>query len=559
MIREPVLILGAGINGAAIAREFLLNGVSVYVVDRADIASGATAYSSRLIHGGLRYLEHGEFGLVRESLAERTRLLELAADYITPLRFYIPVAHRWTGWVQAASRFLGLPNWSQRHVPRGLLLVGTGLRFYDLFARDATLPGRSIHRAGAAELPSVHPRYRWLCSYYDAQMAFPERFVVGLLDDARRVAVARGLDFKLLTYHRVRLQGPRAEVRRCTAGGDVVAELQPWAVVNATGSWVDDALLELPFPSSRRLMGGTKGSHFVTFHSGLHRALGGAGIYAEAPDGRPIFILPWQSGTLVGTTDLPFRDDASEATATEEELEYLVGAVNDVFPALRLQSSDIALHYAGVRPLPFVDESTPAAITRRHWVESHGGQPPVFSIIGGKLTTCRSLAEQAVATVLAQASRQPEANSRARRIRGARGDAPPTIDAADLSKRLAEQSQLQPEQIAAIWPLCAAPAAELLLGANGEPAAAAERESVVDTHIPRHFVRAVLRREWVTRLEDLVERRLMLLYDQRLSVRCLEELADLMADEGIIPSVARAAEVAQCRQRLAAHYGRRLA
>ena len=183
-----MLILGAGINGAAIAREFLLNDVPVYLVDRADIASGATSYSSRLIHGGLRYLEHGEFSLVRESLAERTRLLHLAPDYVTPLRFYIPITARWSGWGQAASRFLGLPARSQRHVPRGLLLVGTGLRFYDLFARGTTLPGRSIHRAGDGHLPAVHARYRWLCSYSDAQMGFPERFVVALLDDARRIA-----------------------------------------------------------------------------------------------------------------------------------------------------------------------------------------------------------------------------------------------------------------------------------------------------------------------------------------------------------------------------------
>ena len=111
MIRDPVLILGAGINGAAIAREFLLNDVPVYLVDRADIASGATSYSSRLIHGGLRYLEHGEFSLVRESLAERSRLLQLAPDYVAPLRFYIPITARWSGWGQAASRFLGTTSW----------------------------------------------------------------------------------------------------------------------------------------------------------------------------------------------------------------------------------------------------------------------------------------------------------------------------------------------------------------------------------------------------------------------------------------------------------------
>ena len=212
-------------------------------------------------------------------------------------------------------------------------------------------------------------------------------------------------------------------MRPSGADGEPVAVLRPSAVVNATGSWADDALDSLSVPSTRRLIGGTKGSHFVTFHAGLRHALGGAGIYAEAADGRPIFILPWQRGALVGTTDVPFDGDASQARATEQELEYLLGAVNSVFPACRLERTDVSLHYAGVRPLPFVDKSTPAAITRRHWVQNHSGSPPVFSIIGGKLTTCRSLAEQAVATVFAQTNRQPTANSRARPILGARGAA----------------------------------------------------------------------------------------------------------------------------------------
>src|SRR5688572_31945084 len=138
---QRVLILGAGINGAALARELVLNGLSVCVVDKADIASGATARSSRLIHGGLRYLEHGEFDLVRESLAERTRLLRLAPQFVRPLELFIPVSNRTSGFWTAARRALG---WSRKAghsgsegiEHRGLWLVRVGLTLYDLYARD---------------------------------------------------------------------------------------------------------------------------------------------------------------------------------------------------------------------------------------------------------------------------------------------------------------------------------------------------------------------------------------------------------------------------------------
>ena len=186
---RPVLILGAGINGAAIARELLLNRVPVCVVDTADICSGATAFSSRLIHGGLRYLEHGELDLVRESLAERTRLLRLAPQFVKPLRLFIPTRKRFSGLVRAARSFLGrTSNPTPRPVPRGFWLVRMGLWLYDTYAKDPQLPRRSVHRLDDVHVPRVDAgKYRWLSSFYDAQIVYPERFVLALLEDARRL------------------------------------------------------------------------------------------------------------------------------------------------------------------------------------------------------------------------------------------------------------------------------------------------------------------------------------------------------------------------------------
>src|SRR5436305_13673473 len=197
MDSPPVLILGGGINGAAVARELVLNGIPVWLVDSADVASGATAYSSRLIHGGLRYLEFGEFSLVKESLDERSRLLRLARHLVKPLRLFIPVRNNWGGLTQAAGKFFGLPTKSKQTVHRGLRVVQAGLWLYDRYARDRSLPPRSLHRLGDEGVPAVSrdvARRMW--AYSDAQITFPERLVIDLLTDAREVAKAAGLDFR---------------------------------------------------------------------------------------------------------------------------------------------------------------------------------------------------------------------------------------------------------------------------------------------------------------------------------------------------------------------------
>src|SRR5581483_2471607 len=159
-------------------------------------------------------------------------------------------------------------------------------------------------------------------------------------------------------------------------------------------------LARLPSPS-RRLMGGTKGSHFLTYQPRLAELLKGQGVYTEARDGRPVFLLPFCDGTLVGTTDIPFEGDPATAVPTEQELEYLMAVVADIFPSAGLRRTDIVMHQCGVRPLPYVDAKTPAAITRRHQlVWNEAASLPLVSLVGGKLTTCRSLAEETAAAVL---------------------------------------------------------------------------------------------------------------------------------------------------------------
>ncbi len=559
----PVLILGAGINGAAIARELALNGVSVCLVDTADLAYGATAYASRLIHGGLRYLEYGEFDLVRESLAERTRLLRLAPQFVKPLRLFIPIENRFGGLWRSAQRFLfkhsGGTRQRKTNKPaesRGLWLVQAGLRMYDEYARDPELPRHATHRANQEEAIHVAPQYRWLCSYYDAQIRFPERFVVALLNDAAQAAKEAGADFQLLNYHRATLDG-RTVTIQAQSGGQTLRSFAPAAIINATGAWVDMTLERLGI-NSQRLMGGTKGSHIVTWNERLHAALTHhgaeyAGLYAEAADGRPVFVLPFGDASLIGTTDEVYEGDPGDATATRAEIDYLLATANELLPEVRLTEQDVDLHYSGVRPLPYVGGATPASITRRHWLaENKEAKMPFFSVIGGKLTTCRSLAEETAALVLGKLGRAVTANSESRPIPGAAGY-PQDKDQQQVAlQQVATRTGFLPAQVQASWQLLGTSAEAVLQEFAGD------RTSLAGTDLPAALVRHAARHEWARTLDDLVERRLMLLYHRRLYEGTLRHAAALLAEEGVIDARQCEVQVAACVERLRVRFGKQV-
>ncbi|HEX4147516.1 MAG TPA: glycerol-3-phosphate dehydrogenase/oxidase [Pirellulales bacterium] len=554
--RQSVLILGGGINGAAIARELAINGVPVTLVESADLAFGATAYSSRLIHGGLRYLEYGEFDLVRESLAERTRLLKLAPQYVRPLELFIPVENRFGGLAHSVSRFARLERWfGGAHRSRGLWLVEAGLWLYDRYARDPSLPRHRAWRRDSQRVPPVDERrYRWLCSYFDAQIRFPERFVMALLADAGAAAAQHGSALEVWTYHQARLRGKAVEIID-TQTGAAAREWEPSAIINATGAWVDRTLQRLGI-ASRQLMAGTKGSHLVTYHEPLRQALAGRGLYAEATDGRPVFLLPFGSASLIGTTDLPYSGDPADAVTSPAEVAYLVGTANGLFPRLGLSAENVELHYCGVRPLPATSSSSTAGITRRHWVEEHPGAPvPMFSVIGGKLTTCRSLAESTTDTLLQRLGRQRIADSRQRLIPGAEGY-PRDEEERDLRSAALERAYgLGPETLQQMWTLLGTRAEAVLkeLGQAVQP-----DRLLAGTHLPASLAAWSIRHEHVRRLDDLVERRLMLLYHRNLPRACLDQLADLLIAQNCLPATDRQRAVDDCQRRLQTHFGKTL-
>ena len=595
-IAVDVVILGAGINGAALARELVLNGLSVVVVDADDIAAGTTRWSTRLVHGGLRYLEYGELTLVRESLAERNRLLRLAPHLVRPLGFFVPVQGWFGGLFSAAARILGFEACARRWAGgrgRGGLTVACGLWLYDLLSTGSVWPRRCLVRGGAAGMPAVDAaRYPLAGVYDDAQMVFPERFTVELLVDARTLAAEKQVFFSIITRRtahleadgRLRVASVAAENRE--KGSEFV--LVPRAIVNATGAWVDHTLGELlpagggaegrpqsgePQTSEplagQRLIGGTKGSHLLVDHAALREALGARGVYAEAADGRPVFVLPFGDRlVLVGTTDIPFAGDPSTARTDADEIEYLVAAVRLLFPAVAPSRGDVVQHYCGVRPLPArrADGHTPAGITRRHMLVRFDGAPlPLWSIVGGKLTTCRSLAEGATAEVLAVLGLPVTATSRTRPLPGACS----LREGEELAERFAAigigagvpDAAARAMAHAAVGLFGARAGAAVGIDPTLSDASAADREAfqpLGDSPLPRGVVRFCLEREWAETLADIVERRLLLAFDPELSVATLRAVAGELVRAGRLAADKIDFEVASFVAMMAERYGKRL-
>lgn len=367
-------VIGAGINGAGIARDAAMRGLAVAVFDQADICSGTSAASSRLIHGGLRYLEYGELSLVYESLHERRYLRRIAGHLVEPLRICIPI---------------------YEGAKRGPLLIRMGMIAYDLLSWGKALPRHEMlgHRAITEAEPGLRQdALRAAARYYDGQVNFAERLVLENLLAAR----AAGADIRtytgvtgLVVDHR-RVTGLRVEDRLTGERSEVPARM----VVNASGPWVDSVLTksELPF---KRFIGGTKGSHIIV--SPFPDAPTDAFYVEAAADGRPFFIIPWNDLYLIGTTDIRYEDDLAEVRASRAEVDYLLNETNRVFPGAGLTVDKVHYAYAGIRPLPHRTKGPESAITRKHIIKSHRRiVRGLFSIIGGKLTTYRNLAEQAV-------------------------------------------------------------------------------------------------------------------------------------------------------------------
>jgi len=366
-----LLVVGGGINGAGIARDAAGRGLSVTLVEQGDLASATSSWSSKLIHGGLRYLEQYEFRLVREALQEREVLLELAPHIIRPLNFVLPY--------DASMR----PAW----------MIRAGLWLYDHLGGRITLPGSKAVSFPHMEFSAgLRHDIRSGFVYSDCRV-----------DDSRltiaNAVAAHEKGAQILTRTRFesakRIDG-EWEARVVPRSGEA-RTLRAKALVNAAGPWVVDVLDRIQGDRITDRVRLVKGSHIIVpkVHSQGHAYI------LQNPDKRVVFVIPYENRfSLIGTTDVPVGSVEEAARITPDETDYLLKAANR-FLAKPLLASDIVSSYAGVRPLYDDGTANPSEVTRDYVLklDHDGRKAPLLTVFGGKITTYRRLAEEAMAMV----------------------------------------------------------------------------------------------------------------------------------------------------------------
>ncbi len=470
-----LLIVGGGINGIGIARDAAGRGLSVLLVEKDDLASHTSSASSKLIHGGLRYLEQYEFKLVRESLAERERLLRAAPHIVQPLEFILPLSHS----------------------PRPAWMVRAGLFLYDQLGGRKLLPrSRSVRLDRDAFGEGLRPGAERAFSYWDCLVQDSRLVILTAIDATERGAT-------ILT--RTELVGARREQGLWMATlREAVGErtISARALVNAAGPWVAelfDRLLGVHRPRSIRLV---KGSHILVprLYPGEHAFL------LQNPDRRVVFAIPFeQHFTLVGTTDVDWTGPPAEPSVSAAEIDYLLATVARYFTA-DVSQDQIVWRYSGIRALCDDGEADPSQVTRDYRIEvdASAGEAPLLSVFGGKITTYRRLAEKALEHLAAFVSAQRSGWTAKAVLPG--GDIP-DLDLEGYSRRLAERFAALPlELIARLARTYGTRTERLLAGVR----------SISD--LGEHFggglyareVDYLVSQEWARSAEDVLFRRTML-------------------------------------------------
>ncbi|MBC7403239.1 MAG: glycerol-3-phosphate dehydrogenase/oxidase [Microbacteriaceae bacterium] len=539
--RSQVLVIGGGINGAATFRELALQGVDVTLIERGDYISGSSAGSSHMIHGGIRYLENGEFRLVREAVQERNRLLKTAPHYVKPLQTTIPIFSLFSGIAAAPLRFL--THKQSTTTERGALLIKVGLSLYDSFSRDGgSVPRHEFHgrRKSLADQPALNPDLKYTATYYDAVMVHPERLGLDVLQDgiaaggraANYVEAVGAVDGGVLVRDRV-------------TGDEFV--LSADVVVNTSGPWTDLTNSALGAPT--KFMGGTKGSHIVLDNPELFAATKGRELFLENADGRVVLICPIKGRVLIGTTDVD-ADPRDPMIETDEDTEYFFKLVSRVFPGVAVDRSQIVFTYAGIRPLPHHDDEAPGFVSRDYRIEkgSFGGSP-LLSLVGGKWTTFRALGEHMTNEVLALLKRGRTVSTITLAIGGGVGF--PTSESTRNDWIQSHAVGVGRSRAAELLTRYGTKATEFISAITSGHDAALRTTLLYTTAELDHLVRT----ESVVHLEDVLLRRTDLAFLGAVTGPMIEELAGLIGASLGWTNEQRAAEIVAARETLTTMHG----
>ncbi|WP_210272631.1 glycerol-3-phosphate dehydrogenase/oxidase [Chthonobacter rhizosphaerae] len=519
-----VLIVGGGINGAGVYRDLAAQSVPALLVERGDFASGTSAAPSRLIHGGLRYLETGEVALVRESVEERNLLLLNAPHVVRPIPCWIPLQSWFGGAGGAILRFLKLTKDPGR---KGAIPVKLGLALYDLFGnQNRTMPRHRLfsRQAARATIPGLSPATRAVAEYFDARITHPERLTMEVIADAEADCAAS----MALPYVSVAGRDGAVVVLEDQISGERFT-IRPKLLVNTSGAWLDQVQDRLGV--GERLVGGTKGSHLVLRNSALAGELGDRMLYFETADHRA--CLAYALGddrVLLGTTDLR-TDDPDEKTCSDAEIDYLFTVLTAVMPTTELDRNQILFAFAGVRPLPRTQAGAAGAISRDHTVKSYGptlDRPfPILALVGGKWTTYRACAEQITDAALGRLGLPRTRSTKSLKIGGGVGfpanpdDQTAWIEAAARDTKCAVARM---QVLAYRYGVRARAIAEIEVRPGQQTSWLAPNYSEAE-------VRWVAREERVSRLEDVVLRRTLMAFEGATDRHTLERVASAVGAE----------------------------
>ncbi|NIZ59798.1 glycerol-3-phosphate dehydrogenase [Sedimentitalea sp. CY04] len=515
-----VIVIGGGINGLGVYRELALQGLRVLLVERNDFCSGCSAAPSRMIHGGLRYLENGEFDLVRESLAERDALLRNAPHMVRPLPTTIPITSLFSGLFNAATSFFG---GSGKPSNRGALPIKAGLTLYDLVTRKRRiLPKHKFRSAKSTwrQWPNLTRKLLFSATYYDAWISHPERLGVELITDTETLAP------ESVAINYAEMNSQDGEFLVTDRETDEQFPVTTRAVVNASGAWLDEVIAQLSPEEAKPtpLVSGTKGSHLILDNPALLKALDGHMMYFENTDGRVCIVFPYLGKVLAGSTDI--RVTAASRTRCEpEEMDYILTSLRLVFPNLPVSEDEVVFSYSGIRPLPSSDHDFTGRISRGHFTQKIEGTVPQFCMVGGKWTTFRAFAQQTTDEVLAELGKPRKRDTIDLSIGG--GADYPAGDGA-MVRALMHEFSLTADR------------AEHLVQAYGTRSRELMRVSVAggddqtlapDCPYTAAEIRFLVQREHVVHLSDIVLRRTDLAITGRLSLPLIDVIADLMAQE----------------------------
>lgn len=533
--RFDVVVIGGGVNGIGTYRDLALQGLRVLLVERNDFASGCSAAPSRMIHGGLRYLENGEFGLVRESLRERDALRRNAAHMVRPLPTLIPIGSLLSGSFNSLATFLGRGG---KPAPRGALPIKLGLTLYDRISRAAIpMPRHRLlgARATRARWPDLTPAARLSAIYHDAWISHPERLCLEMIRDMETAAPG----CVALNYTTAARHGDGLRVSCGRSGREAAA--RAGVIVHATGAWIDESMADFAAGTGERLVEGTKGSHLILDAPALHDALDGHMVYFENGDGRVCITFPYLGRVLAGSTDIRV-ERAGRTRCSDEERDYILDSLRLVFPGIAVLPGQVLFSYSGIRPLPRSEESFTGRISRDHSVRVVGGQPPQVCMIGGKWTTFRAFAEQATDAVLGLLGQVRRRSTLDLAIGGGVGLAP--VDDPGTRVPLADRTA----HLRALY------------GSGAETVAEFCRTAGTDTLLDgtlysRAEIIRMIRHERVCTLSDIVLRRTDLAIRGIISLRLIADVADIFARETGSPGPAARAEAEALIDELDRWYG----